>query len=221
MSVGVGTILPAAGTLTGADVVDIVRGTIPLQTTVQDIANLAPVSSATFLVKTATAALSAERVVKDGTTVAPVWTTPGEVSFEVVAASLTAAKLGNALADAFVVFTASASVEVLGVFTITVQAKDIQGNNLAVATNFAFTLYGVGTTVAALDIGATTGAFVMALSDAPNVTSSLYVTDATGAAVITVGSGTPLESYKTALGASPGTPFIQAPAVLTLTFAAP
>ncbi len=96
MGVGVGTVLEPAGTLTGDEVVDIVRDTVPYQTTAQEIANLAPAAlNAQFLVAVASADLGAERVATDTATVAWDFTTPAQAKASVPSGAVTTALLAS------------------------------------------------------------------------------------------------------------------------------
>lgn len=130
------------------------------------------------------------------------------------AGGVTAAKLADAVADALVVFTASAAVEAAHKRVLTIQAKDVQGNNLAVATQFWIELVSAAdASYAVSDDGAGSITF-----DNTTTKRTLCITDATGLAEIGI-TDTAAQTIKVAIGGGPGCPFTQGPAVLSLVFA--
>jgi hypothetical protein len=130
------------------------------------------------------------------------------------AGAVTAAKLADAIADALVVFTVAAAAEAAHKRILTIQAKDVQGNNLAVATQFWLELVSAAdASYAVSDDGAGSITFNNATSK-----RTLIITDATGLAEVGI-TDTAAETIKVAIGGGPACPFTQGPAVLSLVFA--
>jgi hypothetical protein len=121
------------------------------------------------------------------------------------ASSVTAAKLADAVADALVVATiVSLGAEAAHKRLLTIQMKDLQGNNLAVATKFWL-----------CRISAADASYVVSDEGAGSITyddtvvdRTLCVTDATGLAQIGI-TDTAAETVTVAIGSGPGTPFMQ------------
>jgi hypothetical protein len=122
------------------------------------------------------------------------------------AGKVTAAMLANAVADALVVLTVTQAAEAGNKIVLSVQLKDLQGNNLASTQGFWIEVFSPTTPDASLAFS-DEGAGSVQSSDlgAPRV---LCLTDGTGLAEIGV-TDTAAETIKLALGAGPGTPFIQ------------
>lgn len=205
MGVLVGTIVEPAGALTGDEEITADRDTIPVGTTLQDIANLAPAAlNAEFIVAAASSDLGAERVATDTSTIVWDFATPAQAK----------ASLTDAVADALVVFTVSAAAAVGDLRVLTIQAHDIQGNTLAVATQFWLWLVSAAdASYAVSDEGAGSITF-----DNLTTKQTLCLTDAAGQSLVGI-TDTAVETVKIAIGGGPGTPFVQGPAVLSLAFA--
>lgn len=127
--------------------------------------------------------------------------------------AVSAAKLADAVADALVVATATQGAEAGDKIILSVQMKDVQGNNLAVATNFWIEpVSAVDVSYALSDDGAGSIVYFNTGSN-----RAMCTTDATGLAEIGV-TDTAAQTIKLAIGGGPGTPFMQGPAVLDLVF---
>jgi hypothetical protein len=170
--------LPSA-TLTGDEILPIMTGPsgVLRKTTTQDIADLSGASpaNATYLVQTANAGLSAERVVTDTTTIEWDFGTAGQAK----------ANASAALIDALWTVSVSAGSEAADKIPLTVQVKDFSGNNLAGARNlFVSTLYNSSTSITYTDDGP--GSIIQQNFGVSR--ELIFQTDSTGAAAFSVGT---------------------------------
>ena len=107
---------------------------------------------------------------------------------DIVASSVTAAKLADGVADEMLTATATVSVEVANVVSVTVQMQDIQGNNLADQCVVEYWLSDTaaealtGDTFTGGGVAATTGIIVKELT---TDTHAVCITDAAGLLVLT------------------------------------
>lgn len=116
--------------------------------------------------------------------------------------SVTTAKLANALADRLIAVTVTAAAEADNKRVLSIQAKDVQGNNLAAATRFWLqALSAADASFAFSDDGA--GSIVI-----EDETTALIVTDSTGLAEIGI-TDTAAETVVVGIGAGPGTGFVE------------
>jgi len=168
--------LPFAGALDGTEALSVIGSAgLPVQTTTQDIAALsgAGPTNATYLVQTANAGLSAERVVTDTTTIEWDFGTAGQAK----------ANASAALIDTLWTVSITAGSESANAFPLTVQVKDFAGTNLSGARS----LYVVAlsnNTITYTDNGAGS---IVKQGFTPQ-RAVVFQTDSTGLAEFTVGN---------------------------------
>lgn len=199
--------MPLAGTLSGDEKVAVFdTDGIPTQTTVDALRGpLVTATAGQIIVGQASGDALAKTVSGDATLAAT-----GALSL--AAGSVTAAKFATALAQAFIDLDATQAAQDGDVIPVSVQAKDINGNNITTAARFWLELASAAD--ASYAVAATTGTVVY---NNTTLKRTLIETNASGLAVVEV-TDTAAETIALAIGSGPGCPHISGESI-ELTFA--